>query len=90
METCAVCTTAREPSEFLAAADLRERYHCSRMWIVRHIQHQNFLELIKFVVGVGISSVRLEPQIQKYHFPASQVVDTRRSGTVAADRAAGP
>lgn len=41
-------TTTREPSEFLTAADVRERYHCSRMWIVRHIRHHDFPKPIKF------------------------------------------
>ena len=48
METRPVPTTTRETSEFLTAADLRERYHCSRVWIVRHIQHHNFPKPIKF------------------------------------------
>jgi hypothetical protein len=82
METRAVCTTTREPFEFLTAADLRERYHCSRIWIVRHIQHHKFPEPIKFVAGAGISSMWLERQIQKYHFPDGQVADTGRSGPV--------
>jgi hypothetical protein len=38
------------PSEFLTAADLRERYHCSRMWIVRQIQQHHFPKPI----GVGV------------------------------------
>jgi predicted DNA-binding transcriptional regulator AlpA len=48
METRPVRTDTRETSEFLTAADLCERYHCSRMWIVRHIRHHNFPKPIKF------------------------------------------
>ena len=49
-----MCTSTREPSEFLTAADLRERYHCSRLLIVRHIQHHKFPKPIRFGVGVGV------------------------------------
>jgi len=31
-----------EPSEFLTAADLRDRYRVSRMWITRRINQFNF------------------------------------------------
>ena len=33
---------------YLTAADLCERYHCSRMWITRHIQQHHFPKPVKF------------------------------------------
>jgi predicted DNA-binding transcriptional regulator AlpA len=47
---------ADEPSEFLTAADLCQRYRCSRMWITRHIKQYHFPKPIKF--GGRVGSVR--------------------------------
>jgi predicted DNA-binding transcriptional regulator AlpA len=37
-----------EPPVYFTHADLSERYHCSRVWIVRHIRRHNFPKPIKF------------------------------------------
>jgi len=38
---------------YLTAADLCERYHCSRMWITRHIKQHHFPKPITFDGRVG-------------------------------------
>jgi predicted DNA-binding transcriptional regulator AlpA len=72
METRPVRTTTRDTSEFVTAADLRERYHCSRMWIVRHIRHHNFPEPIK--VG-GNTSARRWPlsEVEQWEHERAQI-----------------
>ena len=37
----------------LTAADLRERYRCSRMWITRRIKQSNFPRPVKLGGSVG-------------------------------------
>jgi predicted DNA-binding transcriptional regulator AlpA len=45
----------RAPAQavYLTAADLRERYRCSRMWITRRIKQSNFPGPVKLGGRVG-------------------------------------
>lgn len=54
---------ARSEPKYLTAADLRVRFHCSLMWITRHIAGHGFPKPIKFGPGVGTRRLWLSSEI---------------------------
>ena len=43
-----------EAPAFFTNADLQRRYDCSRVWVKRQIQKNNFPTPVKFCDGVGV------------------------------------
>jgi predicted DNA-binding transcriptional regulator AlpA len=57
---------SRPEPKYLTAADLRVRFHCSLMWITRHIAGHDFPKPIKFGNGVGVRRLWLRTEVETW------------------------
>lgn len=55
-----------EPSRYLTVADLRERFHCSRVWIDRRMADHGFPRPVKFGEGVGVARRWLRTDVEAW------------------------
>ncbi len=75
-------------SVYLTAADLRERYKCSRMLVYRQIKQHHFPKPVKFGNGSGVHRRWLAANVQAYE--EERLTKPNRTRTAASRTAHSP